>query len=160
MSRGSTKGRKPRRPPRPSNVVVVQPGANREVDWTPLPPDERSLFPKYVEVTAGARIRDGEVGPDGIRVAIQQADKQGEIVHVNIYVQNPGRRHSYVNRDAYMEGVMPARQAAQMLDALALAVQHGRKLGILPEQEPSVRVKERPFTYTGTRGAAGVALDQ
>lgn len=145
--------RKPKVERRRPDVFVAEVGANRETDWTPLPPDEKSRYQKYVTVVGGDY--EPEVNsayPDSVRVTISESDPDGLAVHLTIY----GRGATDGGDSGDFEGIIFPDQARHIYAALGAAIEQAEKIGILlPASSNKQEVRVAPFAYTGERGAAG-----
>lgn len=148
-TRSKAMRKQPRRRP---DVFVVERGANREADWTPLPPDEQSRFPKYVHVLGGDYDAKARYHPDSIRVGLTEGDPDNVSVHFTIYCDGAGDN----TPEEAFEALVYAEDVREIHTALTAAIEQAEKLGILPPAKAVKReLRVGSFEYTGERGAGG-----
>lgn len=138
-----------------AHVIVVKPGANRETDWTPLPPDEQSVYPKYVRAGGGDCLVKGR---DAVSVTLHQNDPEGRGVLLSIGIAPPENPNQTVFMDL---GLVGLEQPEQLLQVLSAAIESAREIGLLPPASArKIETRNEGFTYTGERGMAGVSVYQ
>lgn len=136
---------------RSAAVMLVEQGADRNCDWTPQPPDEKSRYPKFVVVRGGEYDANAPKGErDAIEVRITEGDPDCLTAQFCIYVQGASVQREFI------ESTVFAGQVREIHDALTVAIEQAEKLGIIPRRAPAKpELRVGPFEYIGERGAAG-----